>query len=215
MKSALQQKRLENQAGFSLLELIVSMAIVSLISTALFQSMVSWTRLASRASDAADQSLSNIAGQEMFDRAVSGFVFAWPEDEEGTFSGSPTSFSGLSHKPLETITPQLALIQFSIDQTSAGGRLTYKHGPVKWALTTFTGNNASFAYLGADGVWRPSWPPAENPEAGPFDDAQYFATPQFPAAIKVTFPTNGNIETWIADISNNLLIPNRPQDLEQ
>lgn len=215
MKVLGQAERRKKQAGFSLIEMIVSLAIVSLVSAALFQSMSTWIELSSRASTAADQSVANIASQKMFDRAIGGFVFAWPDEENSKFSGSPTAFSGLSQTTLESVAPQLAAIQLSIDNTTTPQRLTYKTDEVEWVLASFNDDNAAFSYLGADGVWYPFWPPATNPEPSQFDDAAYFETPQFPLAVKLTFNNTTGANVWIADISSNPQIPIRTQDLSQ
>ncbi len=208
--------KISEQRGFSLLELIASLAIVSLVSAALFQSMAAWMRLSARASAAADASLSSIAGQQMFDRIVGGLVFAWPEEETSYFVGASDGFSGLSATPLHGIYPRLAPVRMSIikAENSQPGRVVYQSENVEWTLRDFSGA-AAFSYLGADGAWRATWPPTTNPEPGPFDDAAYFDVPQLPLAVRASFSDGDETVAWIADIAGDPKIPQRMQDLAQ
>lgn len=201
------------QRGFSLLELMVSLAIVSLVSAALFQSMAAWMRLSARASTAADEALTSIAGQQMFDRAVGGLIFAWPEETAYRFIGAPDGFSGVSATPLQGLFPRLGVIQVAIERPDDGrrGRIVYQSGATDWTLQEFD-ETASFSYLGADGAWRANWPPAVNPEPGPFEDAAFFDTPQLPLAIRASYVDHAVNKVWIADISGDPQIPLRQRD---
>ncbi len=194
---------------------MASLAIVSLVSAALFQSMAAWMRLSARASAAADQSLTAIAGQQMFDRAVGELTFAWPEETASRFIGASDGFSGLSAAALQGIYPRLAAIQVSLERPSdtQRGRIVYQSGATNWTLQEFDGT-ASLSYLGADGDWRANWPPSTNPEPGPFADAAFFETPQLPLAIRVSFSDGDTAKAWIADIYSDPRIPQRPRDLQ-
>ncbi len=207
--------RTNNQRGFSLLELIASLAIVSLVSAALFQSIAAWMQLSARASAAAEGSLSAIAGQRMFDRIVGGLTFAWPEEDAFRFVGAADGFSGVAAAPLHGFHPHLAPVRVIVRRPDGEerGRITYQSGDIEWALQALDGT-AALSYLGADGVWRSTWPPAANPEPGPFDDAAYFDTPQLPLAIRASFSDGDASSAWIADISGHPRIPQRLRDLE-
>ncbi len=204
-----------DQRGFSLLELIASLAIVSLVSAALFQSMASWMRLSSRASGAAEASLAAIAGQQMFDRIVGGLIFAWPEETARRFVGAADGFSGITTTPLHGLHPQLASASIVVlrPNNATRGRIVYRSDEIEWTLREFDGA-AAFSYLGADGAWRESWPPETNPDPGSFGDAAYFDTPQLPAAIRLSFDDGGNSTVWIADIASDPRIPQRVQDFQ-
>ena len=203
------------QRGFSLLELIASIAIVSLVSAALFQTTGQWLALSNRAAAAAEASLSDIANQKMFDRLVAGVTFAWPEEPDNQFSGGPARFSGLTATTLHAPNPQLSAFSMSLVRNGQAMAVEYEADGVRWTIRDFgDGSTAAFSYLGADGAWRGTWPPQENPEPGPYDDARYFTTPQTPLAVRLSVVTaSGDVETWIADIASTPFIPQRPQDL--
>ena len=204
----------KRQRGFSLLELIASLAIVSLVSAALFQSIAAWMRLSARAGAAADSTLTSIAGQQMFDRAVGGLLFAWPEEVNARFIGAADGFSGVSNKPLQGAFPRLSVVQMiaQSSESSERGRIAYISDQANWTLLEFD-DSAAFSYLGADGAWRSNWPPAANPEPAPFADAQFFETPQLPEAIRLSYTIGSAEYVWIADIASTRRVPQRLQDL--
>ncbi len=202
-----------SQRGFTLLELIAALAIVALVSAALFQSTGQWLRLSTQASDAANESLSGVANQTMFSEVVSGIVQAWPEEIDRRFIGEPAGFSGLTKTPLHGIAPNLSHASMSIVSNGSAAGVIYRSGDIEWILKTLDNASAGFSYLGADGVWRSAWPPSETPEPGPFNDAQFYDTPNAPLAIRLTIDGPGGSETWIADIAGNPQLPMRVQDL--
>ncbi len=205
-----------SQRGFSLLELIASLAIVALVSAAVFQSMASWMRLSVRASGAADASLSSIASQQMFDRVVGGLTFAWPEEEGRVFEGAPDGFSGLTATPLDGFHPRLAPVAITITAPdgSNNGSVVYQSGDALWTLEEFDGE-ASFSYLDADAVWRPAWPPDESGDSPPLDESILsFGPPQLPVAIRLELTDKAVKHAWIADIAADPRIPQRAKDLQ-
>ncbi|MEM8770369.1 MAG: prepilin-type N-terminal cleavage/methylation domain-containing protein [Pseudomonadota bacterium] len=202
------------QKGFSLLELIASLAIVSLVSAALFQSAGQWFRLSARAADAADQTVQRVTDQSLFEYAVSGLAPAWPEQTELLFRGDRNGFSGLSRTPLQTAAPAFVFINISIDRSHAGASVIYASGDTRWNLLSPIGADAGFSYLGADGAWRDTWPPAVNPEPGPFNDAAFYSIPQTPLAIRLIADDVRQRRVWIADVKSAPHLTTRLRDLE-
>ncbi|NJM34748.1 MAG: prepilin-type N-terminal cleavage/methylation domain-containing protein [Rhodomicrobium sp.] len=193
------------QLGFSLFELIVALAIVALASAALFQSANQWWRLSARSAAAADSALSAVADQIMFQRVVRGLIYAWPEEEQ-LFTGAPNAFSGITRTPLHALAPDIAPVTLAILE-GINRRLVYQAGGFEWTLKDLGQGRADLSYLGADNVWRSSWPPEQNPEPGPFNDAAFYATPQLPLAIALTISAPGGSEVWIADVASAPLTP--------
>ena len=205
-----------SQRGISLLELIASLAIVALVSAAIFQSMASWMQLSTRASDAADASLSSISSQKMFDRIVGGLIYAWPEEEGLIFEGALDGFSGLTATPLDSFHPRLApvAITITLPNSAETGRVVYQSGATLWTLEEFDGE-ASFSFLGADGVWRSSWPPVERDDTPPLEESiASFGPPQLPVAIRLALTDKAVGYAWIANIAADPRIPQREKDLQ-
>ena len=202
-----------NARGVSLLELIVALAIISLASLALFQSMSVWMRMSASTADAAETAITNAIALERFQILVRGMSVAWPEEETAIFQGSASSFSGLTSSPLHFADPGLEQVNLTIANRNGGSALIYEAGREVWTLvSTEPGTRLGFEYLGADGQWRQSWPPRELPLIFPQDDPSLFQMPQLPRAIKLY--TEGQQQTvWIADIGSDPILPLRPQDV--
>ena len=188
------------------METLVALAITALVATALFQSRAFWFELSSKGARAAERSLAGIIDQRQFQQVVRGLIFAWPEQSDLAFIGGPNGFSGLSRRPLEAGVPRIALITLQIIETDAGSVLAYESDVESWTLQADLEDGASFSYLGADGVWRPSWPPAETPDPGDLGDGAYFSPPHTPLAVRIGFGPGK--EAWIAAVGS---APNQPQ----
>ena len=204
---------LGNSRGASLLELIVALAIISLASLALFQSMGAWMRISATTANAAETAITNALALERFQILVRGLSIAWPEEESSMFMGTPSNFSGLTTSPLHFADPGLEKVTLSIASQNGTPALMYQAGREVWTLaSTRPGTSLVFEYLGADGNWRANWPPKTLPLIFAQDDPSFFQIPQLPKAIKLT--AQGEAQTiWIAEIGNDALLPSRPQDV--
>lgn len=200
--------------GFSLVELLVATAIIAAISAALFQSIGQWLSLSNRAAEAAARSIGAGADRELFAAAVEGLIFAWPEREDETFAGGPQGFSGVTRSAPHALAPSLQKISISVERQDGYGAIVYRGDNLAWGLRQSPGLSAEFSYLGADGVWRPAWPPADNPTLDPLNDPSSFPIPQTPLAIRIDMRDQRGASTWIAEVASDFRIPLRNRDLE-
>ena len=76
-----------SEAGFSLLEVLIALAIMSLTSLALFQSMSRMLYISDRAIDVSEQSLENAVSNLTIRQLVDGLVPSWSIKPEDSFLG--------------------------------------------------------------------------------------------------------------------------------
>lgn len=209
-------------AGFSLLEVLIALVITSLASLALFQSMSAWFAISAKTTGAAERALSGVVNNQQFRAVVGGLLPGWPARPDEAFIGRANFFSGLSTASLHKREQGLAVVSMELlkDRNANAITLSYAAANTGWVMETFPGATAgAFSYLGADGNWYPVWPPAKNPEPGPFTDAELFETPLLPLAIKMEVtgpaPAGGNTVTrnvLIAPVESDPVLPVRPGD---
>ena len=195
-------------AGFSLIELMAALAIMSIVLLACFQSISTWARLSARVKAASDNAIGAVMDATQFQQIVGGLTPAWPENEAFIFKGDARGWSGLSASPLEAIEPSMVFLRVQIVEADDGAALRYRSDNEDWLLATFS-EEARFSYLGADGAWRSAWPPQAVPLPGPFDDAAFLTTPQTPLAIRLSTPSR----SWIAAVRSTPRLPVREQDV--
>lgn len=214
-KSSSKRPNSSAQLGFSLMEVLIALAIASLASLALFQSMGMWVTIAGKASNAASGALTSNVKDFQFRTLVYGIVPGWDTDEDEQFSGTAVRFSAISANQLHLETPQLLPIVISLVRQDDELLLTYEATSTGWTLQRFAGGRGAFHYLGADGAWYDRWPPEKTPEPGPFLDSTFYDTPQLPLAIRLSVSTENTADQQItiAPIAFEKDAPVRDQDL--
>ncbi len=172
--------------GFSLLETLLALAIMSVASLALFQSTSTLLHLSERTVNAALEAQELAVVQKSYGALIGGMVLHWPDDDKSAFVGQPGQFSGVTRTPFHTLNIGLSAFTLSLQSDGRKTWLVYQSGDIEWVLQEFAAADGQFSYLGADNAWRSSWPPKETPEPGDFGDAQFYDPPTFPLAIRLT-----------------------------
>ncbi|MEL6379802.1 MAG: prepilin-type N-terminal cleavage/methylation domain-containing protein [Pseudomonadota bacterium] len=213
-------------AGFSLLEVLIALAITSLASLALFQSMSAWFAISAKTTGAAERALGGVVHNQQFRAVVGGLLPGWPYRPEEAFIGRADFFSGLTTASLHQREQGLAVVSMELLKDQRSGAITLSYAAraggedTGWIMERFpAATDGAFSYFGADGRWYPTWPPAKNPEPGPFTDAELFDTPPLPLAVKmvVTGPkaaggTTATRTVLIAPVESDPILPIRPGD---
>ncbi len=199
--------------GFTLTEVLVALAITSLASLALFQSMGMWITLSAKASQSTERALGNLLQEAQFRTIVSGLTPGWPTIEKEIFIGKANFFSGLTSHQLHLESPVLDVVTVEIKRQEGNTQLNYLAFGTAWTMETYQDAVAGFDYLGADGNWYLEWPPAENPEPGPFSDASVYDTPQLPEAIRLTVENASGTKITIARVESDPELPLKEGDL--
>ncbi|TCP32956.1 prepilin-type N-terminal cleavage/methylation domain-containing protein [Rhodothalassium salexigens DSM 2132] len=199
--------------GFSLIEVIVTLAIVSLVSTILFQSVTTHWGNMQRIDAAFDRAREGGVRAQVFRQVVVHLLPAWPEQEEARFRGGPSGFSGLTGQAASA--SEAALTPFSIEAVAGRGV-----GPLRLRLVdrdvvlADPVRDVRVEYLALNGRWLDRWPPEENPGNGFFSDGQYFDTPPLPEAIRIRFVDARGPQAWIATVGTSTGLPFRIQDVQ-
>lgn len=200
-----------DQAGFSLLETLVTLAILSISSVLIFQSLASQANLTARIEAAATNATSDAVKREGFTSVVQGLVPSWPEDDETPFDATPEKVSGLTASPL--LNESFGLIYFTFELSGNPSELAYIANGRRVVLETFS-EAAAFSYLGPDDEWYPEWPPAlKQPDAGRFDDSPAYETWPLPRAIRIRSASQSDLD-WIANLNWQAPRLPRRQDIE-
>lgn len=214
-----QYRECNNEAGFSLLETLFALAIMSLASVALFQSTSTMLMLSDRAVKAGERSLNSALDQRTLANLTSRLVIGWPEDKAAVFQGSPQSFRGVS-----TGAPRAGIaapVKFELrfeDRGVLGGALVYRSIPEgrfendkddaeDWVLRSGYPSGAALSYMGVDHAYHDVWPPKNKPSRGYFDEDKFMPMPGLPEA--VSLKTADGTTLWTAVIGRSKALPHR------
>jgi prepilin-type N-terminal cleavage/methylation domain-containing protein len=209
MMHTMTQTQEQAQSGFSLLETLLALAIMSVASLALFQSTTTLLRLSDRTVNAALKAQDVAVMQKSFSELVKGLVPAWSNKKEGHFIGTSGYFSGLTRAPLHTLKIGIAPFTLKLETGVDTASLVYQSEDTQWVLKSLRANEAKFSYLGEDNRWRSSWPPAQTPDASDFGDGRFYDPPTFPLAIRLWAEDSrtGKHLVWIAEVADRTELP--------
>lgn len=146
-------RRCPPQAGFTLLETIVTLVIVSLIVVVLMQALQQSLGLRTRLLRFERETRMSTLQEQWFRDTVSSAMIDLP-DALGIAEGDADRFAMVVAAPLQGAGP--ARIAWAIQRDGGGQTLVYEAGG--GALRVVGGlHDASFAYLDAEGRWRNTW----------------------------------------------------------
>lgn len=147
-----------SRRGFTLVEVLVVMAITALVTTVLLQALSQVYLLQTRFGEQLAQSQSGAMRVDWWRQVVQGLEpdFA---DGKGRFSGRSDRMEGLSTQGLGTEPegPKAFALELS------NGELRYLAGEQVTSLLRWpAGDRAEFAYFDGTGQAHPQWPPAST-----------------------------------------------------
>lgn len=181
-----------NLHGFTLLEMLVVLVLVSLISTLLLQSLSYILQLRSRLLVHLDD-LQYGAVQEAWFRSTTAGIITDYYDGKNIFQGTEREFSGLTLNPLEANTG--ALSPFAWQLQSEGGKtvLRYRKSDGEyWEVASWSGERGTFRYMDTQGKWYTQWPP-------PFFSQ---TPPQIPNFILLEAHRRQTAMTWMVQLTD-------------
>lgn len=215
-KSNLQE---QSDLGFSLLETMIALAILSMTSLALFQSTSTLLRVSDKATEVGLERAEDFMARTSFYQVVAGLVQGWPHQENTMFRGDKSQFSGLSD---QAILSNQALQSFEmsilpIDNLGSTNLLLQtEQGQV--LIKSFDVSDMEFRYLGIDQTWYEAWPPPKVPSTGFFNDIIFMSMPDLPSAIKIVQTgsqrdVKPNHVSWISSVATTREKPHRRDDV--
>lgn len=197
------------ECGLTLLELLISLAMLSIVTILLAQSVTTQWRIVSRVSSNIETIQTEDLRQSLFTDFTSRLQPQWPDQSEHRFQGRADGYSGLT---IGTgVRPGLTPIRAALTGDPGRRRLSMTIGDAPLALLQDLGD-AAFSYRGLDGRWYPVWPPAETPGNGVDRPPYAYLTPQLPNAVRLTFTDQQTERAWVALLGSDPALPPRPQD---
>jgi prepilin-type N-terminal cleavage/methylation domain-containing protein len=145
------------QAGFTLLEMIVTLVVVSLIVVVLMQALQQALGLRTRLLRFERETRMATLQEEWFRDSVSAAVVDLP-DALGPMQGDAAAFAMVSAAPLQGAGPVRIGWALRRDGDGDAQALVYAGAGAAASLRVMGGlHDAAFSYLGADGRWRATW----------------------------------------------------------
>ncbi|MDD5123598.1 prepilin-type N-terminal cleavage/methylation domain-containing protein [Methylovulum sp.] len=178
-----------NHNGFTLMEVLVVLVLVSLISGLLMQGFGYVLRLRFNVTQQIKKQRIQQLQEHWYRNLVTGIIVNTRE-EKALFQGSESVLQGQS---INTLTapagvPQAFTLTLSAQENTIvlRYRITEKE---EWRLGQWTAQKASFSYLDNQGNWVPTWPPKMGA-----------VTQQLPEAIQLQIENIPNPVNWIVSI---------------
>lgn len=202
-----------DSAGFSLVEVLVGLAIMAAIAILIFSSLLSQVQQADIIRSSTRQAFETVAARRLVETVVSSTIPAWSEDQEGAFRGQADTMSGTGAFSLFGPVARLQSYSLRLRQAGQDGQLldiVTEEG--SWTLQGIP-PAASFRYLGWDGVWHTSWP-LEMPRDADLDELEtWFANQGLPRMVTVWDEAEGAPGGHEIALANTDILSTRLRDL--
>jgi len=173
--------------GFTLLETLVVLVIVSLVSTLLWEGLAFVLHLRSRLLVHLDQVQHGTLQESWFRWTTTALVSDY-KGHQHLFQGNENEFSGLTMMPLDADEGEVLPFAWQLQHQTEFTTLRYRKSDGEyWEIARWPGATGSFRYGDAEGQWHKQWPP------------QFFKTtpPQLPALILLQGPS------WVTVLTDN------------
>lgn len=210
-----QTEQATSDAGFSLIEVMVGLAITAVISVLIFSSLLSQVRQADIVRSSTQSAFSDIASRRLVETVVSTTTPSWADETTGQFSGDGQKMSGMSAfslfgKPARLQDYTLTLTPSADERVML--TLTTEDG--EWQVDALPAG-ARFRYLGGDATWYDSWPQSGTPGRTVAEMERFFTNQGLPRMICVWSDETGGPVAYQISFENTDVLPARTRDLAQ
>ena len=198
-----ENKKTAKENGFTLLETLMALAIMSIISLALFQSLGQMLAVSDRATRIGNESLDQFANDAGYKDFISDIIGTWTPQDPFIFKGNEQQMSGLAVSPLivdeQTGAQSFQLFlrpfpaneeqpaRFELVIASNGLSINAFGDRPQPILASFEGQNPRFLYLSYDQIQHHDWPQKGVPSPGILTDILYMDIPRLPHAIGLEY----------------------------
>jgi len=193
-------------SGFSLLETMVALAILSIASLALFQSTGSMLRMSDRTVKVGESIIDRALTRRHLEALVNQLVPSWEHGEEPAFMGDEEQFSGISRMAFNA--DQVGFSHFLIrlePDSNSQLTLSLQLDDDVSSLQFGVSNGARFNYLTPTNKWIAIWPP--NIQEEKFGEKDFLAqyNLKLPEAIRL-IDSNRDI-IWVIPVPDAQNVP--------
>lgn len=176
-----------SSGGYSLLEVLITLAVMGLIVSLLFQGLGGTARLALSLSDEADRLDRAYLSADWLRESIASALPPAPDPEAPDRPRLPTfvgSRDAVTVETAQTLHEPIGLprkIRWSFRKTGKMTELVYEADETSWVVLRRPAPEAQFSYLGADGTWLEAWTDADPPRlvaVNAFFDTPILARPR-------------------------------------
>ncbi|MGL6290157.1 MAG: type II secretion system protein [Silanimonas sp.] len=189
------------QRGFSLLEAMVTLVIISLVTTVLMQSLLYVLGVRERVLRNERESRSASLDEAWFRESI-GSAIADVSERGRPFRGDASRVSFLG---LDTLDGRaFSEVTWALVPGERGLSLEYRAGERRWALATGLPEGTAFRFRDIDGSWSAVWP---VPEANAPDTSRPRPLRALPRAVVLAPPDGVDGLAWVASIGASPGLP--------
>lgn len=185
--------------GFTLLEVLVVLVIVSLLVTFLFQTLSHVLTTRNTILRQLNTFQQGAIQEFWFRHSTAGLVADYPDIElSHVFKGEATGFTGLTTTALNADPGVPIPFGWSLVEQNNETQLQYQTATETWTVLTWQEAEGRFQYLDNEGEWSDAWPP----------DKFGLEPPQLPEAILLNAQRGRQPITWLVSM-NARRVPKR------
>ena len=198
--------------GFSLIEVMIGLAITSVISALIFASLGTQMTQADAVRRSASASFDTAMSIRLWSSVISSTVPTWQDEETGKFQGTKEAASGTFVNTL--FGPSDGLQGYAVALNARGQErwLEIRVGEELWQVGRVP-LTAEFRYLGQSGAWRTFWPPLPSANANSQDFQNYIQDYGLPVMMCVWDTEENRPLGFEVRFENSGVLPARTRDL--
>lgn len=160
--------------GFTLLEVLVVLVLLSLISTLAFEILHQTANLRNQFLDTLDELQQGVIREHWFRSSVSALTPDYPPEKEVVyqarksyvFQGTETEFYGLTLTALDNDGGIPTPFGWQLELKENETILRYRNSEEQWwEIMRWKGKEGKFFYQAKDNQWYKQWPPPEDKQA--------------------------------------------------